>query len=277
MHDGGDVTHLPEIQGPTPSDQSFEQIKFDTEREFRNREILLKTEDLERLKQETETKRKDAEFKREEVELKRQEVAFKKQELDRSRWWNPLFVAFIAALAAAIGNIVVTEMSGRNQVAALERTSQQQTNNENLRAQHDAILEVLKSKDPGQISTGLRLLLEVGLISDPALQETLKAYVSKATGQQAEPSTDWITVTQTIPGCGVSGCYTTTQVCGAAPPGTETTGQIRNRSDSFNLAWGDWGQSPTQVGTTQMCLPFVQHSHNVARTVSYQFEIKKKP
>jgi hypothetical protein len=53
---------------------------------------------------------------------------------------------------------------------------------------------------------------------------------------------------------------------------TKTTGDTRNYVDSFGGAWGDWG-GPPAITPTQVCRTFTQHSHNVTRTVSFQFEV----
>jgi hypothetical protein len=50
-----------------------------------------------------------------ELELRRSEIALKREELNRSRLFNPLTLAVIAAAVAAIGNFVVTWINSHEQ------------------------------------------------------------------------------------------------------------------------------------------------------------------
>lgn len=63
-----------------------------------------------------------------------------------------------------------------------------------------------------------------------------------------------------------------TSVCGSVPSGMKPTGSTRNFIDSFSGAWGDW-QGPPSFGSDKVCRVFNQHSHNVTRAVSFQYEV----
>jgi len=68
-----------------------------------------------------------------------------------------------------------------------------------------------------------------------------------------------------IPGCGVSGCYQSYDICVDVPPGTIPVA-IAHYYDSFS-GWGEFiNQRQTPSG---FCANYVQHSHNVTRIVSF--------
>jgi len=89
----------------------------------------------------------------------------------------------------------------------------------------------------------------------------------------AAPASEWLTAKATIPGCGDSGCYKPAKVCGPIPAGKTYTGNSRNFVDSFNLAWGEWEKNNPLPDGSQVCRWFIQHSHNVTREVSFEYEL----
>jgi hypothetical protein len=89
----------------------------------------------------------------------------------------------------------------------------------------------------------------------------------------AAPATEWLTAKLSIPGCGDSGCYKPAQVCGPIPAGKTFTGNARNFVDSFNLAWGEWEKNNPLPDGGRVCRWFIQHSHNVQREVSFEYEV----
>jgi hypothetical protein len=68
-----------------------------------------------------------------------------------------------------------------------------------------------------------------------------------------------------IPGCGVSGCYATYEICVTVPPGANPI-SIAHYYDSFS-GWGEF-INPRQTATG-FCANYQQHSHNVTRIVSF--------
>jgi hypothetical protein len=78
-----------------------------------------------------------------------------------------------------------------------------------------------------------------------------------------------------IPGCGVSGCYKSYDICVDVPPGTVPVA-IAHFYDSFS-GWGEFiNQRQTPSG---FCANYVQHSHNVTRIVSFDvlYQLKSPP
>jgi hypothetical protein len=78
-----------------------------------------------------------------------------------------------------------------------------------------------------------------------------------------------------VPGCGVSGCYASSEICVDTPVGT-TPVSIAHYYDSFS-GWGEFTNQRQMP--TGFCATYVQHSHNVTRIVSFDvlYELKKAP
>jgi len=252
--------------------------------------------DLESLKLEREKFEFDKKVRTGEIELKQaeairlaNELEIKKGDALRSRWTNPFIVAIIGAILVGISNIAVSAFNGYSQRHLEDKTAQHQqelaerNNNysvalEGLREENAAVLEVVKLGDPERVRAGLCMLVKLNSIKSPT---TIYAVQSLA-GQhgcstisdltQLERKADWVTAQLIVPGCGESGCNAQYQVCGSAPANTKTTGNVRNYTDSFGGAWGDW-VGPPIITPTQVCRVFNQHSHNITRTVSFQFEV----
>jgi hypothetical protein len=130
-----------------------------------------------------ETKRSEASFEREkwrtDIELKRQELSIKEQEqkrlareAERSRWWNPLFIAIVGATIAALGNIGVSWWNGR----VSEQT-------ETLKAESARIVEMIHATDIKTVRENLRFLLESGLITG-ATAANVKNYLAQTPADQ---------------------------------------------------------------------------------------------
>jgi hypothetical protein len=247
--------------------------------------------ELERAKFEFDKTTRIAELQIKQTESARlaDELEIKKREASRSRWTNPFIVAIIGAILVGSGNIGVSIYNGYAQRDLEKTTAQHQkeladrNNNysialETLREENSDVIEVLKLGHAEDIRSGLCLLLKFNLVKSPATTNGIQSYsggcptMPTATQTRPPSSSDWLTTQALVPGCGESGCYAPTTVCGSAPANTKPTGNTRNYTDSFGGAFGNWADKPT-VTANQVCQVFIQHSHNVARTVSFQFEV----
>ncbi len=234
------------------------------------------------------TEREKFEFDRhlrlKEITLKEAEATRLAEESKRSRWTNPFVVAIIGAAVVGIGNAAVSVINANYQRALLDTTNQNQGYLESVRAENTNVLEVVKLGDPGKVRNGLCLLLKLNSIKSSTTNAAIQSYLADHQGCPAEagqkPSViatppesraDWVTASLVVPGCGTSGCYQTFSVCGSAPANTKTTGNTRNYVDSFGGAWCDWG-GPAHDHADKFVVRS-QHSHNVTRTVSFQFEV----
>jgi hypothetical protein len=65
--------------------------------------------DYEREKWQTEV-----DFRRQELSIKEREQSRLAAEAERSRWWNPLFIAIVGATIAAIGSVTVSWWNGED-------------------------------------------------------------------------------------------------------------------------------------------------------------------
>jgi hypothetical protein len=254
-----------------PAADQIEREKFEFEKKIRLREIELKEAEATRLAE---------------------ELKIKQRESERSRWTNPILVAVIGAIIVGIGNGVVsvmnarsqrrvTELNAQSQRDLLELTNQHSDSQENIRAENTNVLEVIKLGDPDKIRNGLCMLLSLNSIKSPITNAAIQSYLtdhhgcskdSTVTESPAAVRADWKTASLIIPGCGNSGCYQPYSVCGSAPANTKTTGNTRNYVDTFAGAWGEWS-GDVSITPTQVCRTFIQHSHNITRTVSFQFEV----
>jgi hypothetical protein len=108
------------------SSPDFEREKWQTEVDLRTRELVIKEREQDRLA----------------------------EEAKRSRWWNPLFIAIIAATIAAIGNIGVSWWNGR----VSEQT-------ETLKAESARIIEMIHAADVTKARENLKFLVEAGLVT----------------------------------------------------------------------------------------------------------------
>jgi hypothetical protein len=253
--DPSDLQKIETSGAPTAADQ-IEREKFEFDQKMRLKEIELKEAEATRLTEELKIKQRDSE---------------------RSRWTNPFIVAIIGATAVGIFSAAVSVLNANYQRDLADSTNQNQAYLESVRAENANILEIVKLGDPDKIRSGLCLLVKLNSIKSSAANAGIQSYLVEHQGCSAEagqkPSiASWVTASLVIPGCGNSGCYQTVMVCGSAPANTKTTGNIRNSVDSFGGAWGDWS-GPPLVTPTQICRAFIQHSHNVTRTVSFQFEV----
>lgn len=249
--------------GPNPSAihinldrEKFEldRAKFEFDKGVQNEQIKLKQLETTRLAKELE---------------------FKEQDAARSRWTNPLVVAIIGAVFVGVGNIAVTAFNGRFQRNLSDSTNAQLGYLESVKVENASVLEVVKLGDPDKVRAGLCLLFKLNSIKTSSTNAAVQSYLRENHGcpsTDSEPKSQWVTAQLVIPGCGESGCNAQFQVCGSAPPNTKTTGNVRNYSDSFGNAWGQWIGAPA-VTPTQVCQSFNQHSHNVTRTVGFQFEV----
>jgi hypothetical protein len=282
-----------------------ESEKFDFEVKSRSQEILLKEEVEARAV--AKTSALDTEIKLREIALKEAEAKrladefeFKKQESERSRWTNPIFVAIIGAIFVGTGNFAVSIVNGRAQRNLLDLSNQQSDSQENTRAENASILELIKTGDSEKVLTGFCLLQSLNSIHSPLTVAGVQIYITDHHGcrkqtlgtattspDSGRPTTspdfgkpttsgnsaEWIsTGPKTIAGCGTSGCYAPTLVCGSVPANTKPTGNTRNFVDTFAGAWGEWTGTPSP-SPTEVCRTFIQHSHNVQRVVSFEFEV----
>ena len=244
--------HKIETSGAPAAVDQIEREKFEFDRKIRLREIELKEAEATRLAEELKIKQRDSE---------------------RSRWTNPFIVAIIGATAVGICSAAVSMLNAKYQRGLADDTNQHQAYLESVRAQNANILEVVKLGDPDKVRNGLCLLVKLNSIKSSSANAGIQSYLVDHQGCSAPTSrADWLTASLIVPGCGNSGCYQNFSVCGSAPANTKTTGNIRNSVDSFGGAWGDWS-GPPAVTPTQVCRTFTQHSHNVTRTVSFQFEV----
>jgi hypothetical protein len=124
------------------------------EKDFREREIAIK--------------------EREQVS-REEELRLKAKEQQQPRWFNPLFLALLAAAIAAAGNAIV---------AWHNSAAEQQLDQDKSEAQR--ILEAIKTGNPDDAATNLRFLMEAGLVSNPKIRAPLEKYLAdRATGKGA--------------------------------------------------------------------------------------------
>jgi hypothetical protein len=253
------MTSSEDVKRPTPSTDatlgSLEVDRFQLDRHIRLEELELKRAESRRLAD---------------------ELKFRQDEATRSRWANPFVVAIGGAIVVGLANLVVTSLNAKYQRELAESTNANQGYLESIKSENTSILEAVKLGDSEKVRVALCLLLKLNSIKSSATNTAVQMYVAGHKGCETDatsaPQSSWQIAKMGIPGCGTSGCYETFAVCGPVPKKTRATGNTRNAVDSFGGAWGDW-TGPPLVSETQVCRSFTQHSHNVTRTVSFEFEV----
>jgi hypothetical protein len=179
----------------------------------------------------------------------------------------------------AILNEALEDKAAEHQKELADRNNNYSIALESFREENTDVLEIVKLGDPEKVRAGLCMLVKFNSIKSPATIYGVQSYLAEHHGcattsdvTEPAPKADWVTAQLIIPGCGESGCNAQYQVCGSVPTNTKTTGNVRNYTDSFGWAYGDWVGPPT-ITPTQICRVFNQHSHNITRTVSFQFEV----
>jgi hypothetical protein len=134
------------------SDPAFEREKWEAEKVFRERELAIQELELG--------------IKSREQDTKEAEIELKKNEDARSRWSNPLVVAFAAAAVAALATLFVALLNGKYAREV-----------EDQRAEEARILEVIKTGNPDKAAENLTFLLNAGLINDPSTKPKIEAFL----------------------------------------------------------------------------------------------------
>jgi hypothetical protein len=262
--------------------EELESKKLELDQEIRRAEIGLRKDELE--------------VRKGEVEAQNRLLDVQVSQSKHFKWTNPATVALLAALLALIGNIAVsyrstgsaeriTSANAQLQKDLADSTAQNNLALEKLKDEAGSIVEVIKNSggDQGKVKAGVCMLLKLRTIKSESTVKDALNYVNSLGGCETQtekaPQEQWLPTSLAIPGCGNSGCTVPYSVCGLVPANMKATGRTRAFADTFAGAWGDW-QGPANVvtkdGSDYVCRVFVQHSHNVARNVSFEFEVVPK-
>ena len=106
----------------------------------------------------------DRKFRLRELEIQEQLARLKAQEFARNKWSNPLIIAIVGAVLAALANVYVLYRNGQI---------------EDRKAEQSRILEVLKTGDADKAAENLLFLLDAGLVSDRVLVAGLRDFLAK--------------------------------------------------------------------------------------------------
>ena len=129
------------------------------------------------------TRNKDLEFRQQEILIKSEEVSLKRQEQVRSKWNNPLVIAILAASLAGAGNAVVALVNGRLQTQIEEKKASSSQRLAENQAESGRILEMIRTGDPDKAALNLQFLLDSGLISERDRVDRLSLFLaSRKTG-----------------------------------------------------------------------------------------------
>jgi hypothetical protein len=103
----------------------------------------------------TDLRERKLEIREEEVSLRERLADLREKDSQRSRWRDPLFLAIVAAVVGLIGNLTVTFIQGRENIAA-----------EKLKGQSDLILQAIKTNESDS-ARNLAFFVKLGLLDDP--------------------------------------------------------------------------------------------------------------
>jgi hypothetical protein len=136
----------------------LERQKWADECNFRDRELQLRAREQNRLND---------------------ELIFKREEAARSRWFNPLLIAVVAAFLAALGNAAVSLMSGWTAQDIQRDNNRAQLDLEDFKAESGRLLEVIKTNnDPDRAAVNISFLLDAGLIKNQNTAAYLKQFLA---------------------------------------------------------------------------------------------------
>jgi hypothetical protein len=138
---------MADATNPERASDSLEREKWEAERGFRERELVLRER---------------------EQEHKKGELARAAQASAGARWSSPVVVAILAAAVAAAGNALVAYT-----------TSVSAKNLEAQKAEQARILEVVRTGNPDKAAVNLRFLLRAGLIDDGRTRARLTAFLDQ--------------------------------------------------------------------------------------------------
>jgi hypothetical protein len=152
--------------GPTDPNNSSPSAISETDKEwaFRDRELVLKKQEVEIKEQE----RKD----------KLREIEIKEGEYGRSRWTNPLVVAIFAASLAAAGNAAVAYFNASAQRTSDASKASTESALEDRKAEFARILEAIKIPDDQRRTALVEYLIHHNLITDPKLIESMSVDIA---------------------------------------------------------------------------------------------------
>jgi hypothetical protein len=124
--------------------------------------------------------------------LKEKEIDVRAVEARRSRWSNPLVLAIVAATVAALGNMLVTYMTGVSQRDLESKKTSDLLTVEEQKAEAQRILEMIKTgNDPDKAAENLKLLVDTNLIKEP-LRTSIANYLnSREKGKGASLPADF--------------------------------------------------------------------------------------
>lgn len=126
-------------------DNALDYVKWEAEKAFREREIVVEEREL---------------------EAREAEIDLKRKELAASQWSNPLIVAILAASIAAIGGAAV---------ALVNDISNRQI--ETQTAEDARILEMIKTGNPDRAADNLDFLLHAGLIANAETRTKIQDFL----------------------------------------------------------------------------------------------------
>lgn len=110
----------------------------------------------------------DCAYRERELALREEELKLRRNEQLLARWWNPLFVAILAATIAAGVNVYATLTNASQQRDLMTRT-----------AESARILEMLRAPSTEKATENLKFLLDAGLVTEPTTAKNLREFLSK--------------------------------------------------------------------------------------------------
>jgi len=115
-----------------------------------------------------------------ELIIKERELDLKMAEHRRMRLNTPVILALIAAFTGLLSNAFVSWYNAGEQRALEERRFTEGARLQEIRSQQERIVEFLKTNNTDKATDNLNFAVQVGIISEPAIREGLKAYLATA-------------------------------------------------------------------------------------------------
>ncbi len=130
-----------------------------------------------------------------EIALKELDFQLRLAEHKRNRLSTPLILALVAAVGALASNAWVAWYNGKAQRELEERRFSEGIRLQEVRAQHERLLEIIKTGNVEKAAENLGFAVQIGLITDPTIQSNIQKFLAarKSGTGPALPPGSWST------------------------------------------------------------------------------------
>ena len=112
-----------------------------------------------------------------EMRLREQELELRFAEYKRNKFSSPFVIATIAAIGAVVVQAWVAYYNGKEQRALEDRRHIEALKLQDLRSQHDRLLEIIRTGSVDKAAENLDFAITVGIINERGMQDQVRNYL----------------------------------------------------------------------------------------------------